>query len=159
MFYFFKKNTRTTRKVYVMAKLVPCKYCGCANTAQSSLYSEDYGYIGYCGCQNCGTTISTNSNNLYAQDFCGSTRYEGIKNVKVLWNKVMTSEDFNDYVTRGINQNFLSYEVIYKDDNHQHIFKVCTMKDLYRQIKLYNKYLGKDEDVLPVILYKENHEL
>ena len=32
------------------------------------------------------------------------------------------------------------------------------MKDLYRQIKLYNKYLGKDEDVLPAILYKENYD-
>lgn len=147
-----------------MAKLVPCKYCGCVHTKQSAIYSEDYGYIGYCRCENCGSTVCTTSTDfLQGKHFYGSTRYEAIKFVKSIWIKAMSDiKEAQEYLTCPdivIIPQLSSYEVTYKDDGHTHTFRVHSMKDLYEEIRLYNKYLGKDEDVLPAILYKENYEL
>lgn len=71
-------------------KFVPCKKCGSTDIKASTLCTN-YGYVGYVRCQNCGEGCKTTYDSFGSYEAHGEeTRYEALKKVKEIWDKLNT---------------------------------------------------------------------
>lgn len=97
--------------------MVKCPYCNCFQVKTSALYSEDYGYIGYATCENCGASACTGSDYPYrgTPDYHGETRYQAKKNALDLFVRGhIKGEDLDGFICKPRNPQ--DYEV--SDDNN-----------------------------------------
>lgn len=71
-------------------KLTPCRKCGSTNIRTSAILT-DYGYVGYVRCQDCGEGCKTTYDSFGSYEGYGEeTRYEALKKVTEIWNKLNT---------------------------------------------------------------------
>lgn len=71
-------------------KLIPCRKCGSTNIKTSAILMSS-GYIGYARCQDCGEGCKTTYDSFGSYEVYGEeTRYEALKKVAEIWNKLNT---------------------------------------------------------------------
>lgn len=71
-------------------KLIPCRKCGSTNIKTSAILASS-GYIGYARCQDCGEGCKTTYDSFGSYEGYGEeTRYEALKKVTEIWNKLNT---------------------------------------------------------------------